>query len=130
MRLKPERRLKLRERGVASSAPAPRVLALMAKAAEWNGRISVGSFAGAGAGMVRTNPPLLDGLLAGPKDPIPDGNMPPVGWSSASWLGCAGSVGSADSCSCALAMKQKDAGRIISTAASLIRTMVRLFLLS
>ena len=81
--LKPERRLKLRERGVASSAPAPRVLALIARAAEWNGRVSGVSFA-AETGMVRINPSALDGALVDLPGAVLDKGRPVMGLASAS----------------------------------------------
>src|SRR5271155_4446872 len=56
MMLKLERRLKLRESGVASSTPAPRVSALKPTATERNGLTWNGCFSGMGGGTTRMYP--------------------------------------------------------------------------
>src|SRR5271169_383633 len=97
MILKLERRLKLRESGVASSMPAPSVSALTPTATGRNGLIWRGCFSGMGAGTTRLYPP-------------PPAGAPPDGSAIGGALGNGAPVGDGAASAIALAVGEASLG--------------------
>jgi len=74
-----ERRLKLRETGVASSMPVPNVVALKPIARDRKGRIEDGSFITSGVRTGMTKPPAPDGSAVDGVEPVASAKSLAVG---------------------------------------------------
>jgi hypothetical protein len=113
-KLAPERRLKRRKSGVASSAPAPNVFALMPKATVRKGFWD-GSFFARGAGATRMSPPsMLEELLVGLCDSSVERRLGFAGRARAS---CEGAPGFEDIGCCAGTVALRNIGSNIRRAA-------------